>query len=132
MCKRFVVLFGVLLALAVALPVFAGGGQEEESAATSEPAAAEAEPYEIAFLLKSQAQDFWNHIRIGGMNYAKENSDKVNATVYAAKNDAAVEEALGILENIIVHSLTLSLWPRLILRQWHLSLIRPLLRELLL
>ena len=102
MCKRFVVLFGVLLALAVALPVFAGGGQEEESAATSEPAAAEAEPYEIAFLLKSQAQDFWNHIRIGGMNYAKENSDKVNATVYAAKNDAAVEEALGILENIIV------------------------------
>jgi ribose transport system substrate-binding protein len=103
MRKRFVLLIGILLTLTVALPVFAGG-DKEKAAETDETsaAAAKAGPYEIAFLLKSQAQDFWNHIRIGGMNYAKENPDKVKATLYAAKNDAAVEEALGILENIIV------------------------------
>jgi len=96
MKKALYLMLMIFLAVFIVLPVFAGGEQEEAAASEGQ------EPYEIAFLLKSQAQDFWNHIRIGGMNYAKEHSDKVNATLYAAKNDAAVEEALGILENIIV------------------------------
>jgi ribose transport system substrate-binding protein len=100
MRKGFWLLAAVLVLVIVALPAFARGGKEEST--TSGAAAAAEGPYEIAFLLKSQAQDFWNHIRIGGMNYAKEHPEKVKATVYAAKNDAAVEEALGILENIIV------------------------------
>ncbi len=102
--KKVLLLPVVVMMILLALPVFAGGDKEEEPAASSGTTEAEPEqePYEIAFLLKSQAQDFWNHIRIGGMNYAKEHPDKVDATLYAAKNDAAVEEALGILENIIV------------------------------
>lgn len=99
MKRGFVFIAAILLLAIVGLPSFAAGGKE---GATPTAAAAAKKPYTIAFLLKSQAQDFWNHIRIGGMNYAKEHPDKVKATVYAAKNDAAVEEALGILENIIV------------------------------
>jgi len=86
----------ILLAAFIALPVFAGGDQEKASEGT------DSEPYDIAFVLKSQAQPFWEHVRIGGMNYAKEHPDKINATLYAAKDDAAVEEGLAILENVIV------------------------------
>ena len=79
---------------------------EATTAAAAETTAAAttaaAVPYEIAFVLKSQAQPFWHHVRIGGMNYAKENPDKINATLYAAKDDAAVEEGLAILENVLV------------------------------
>ena len=64
--------------------------------------AVEAEPYDIAFVVKSQAQPFWHHIRIGGMNFAKEHPDKINATLYAAKDDAAVEEGLAILEDVLI------------------------------
>jgi len=76
----------------------------EEVAEEVEEAVEEAadEPYEIAFVVKSQAQPFWHHVRIGGMNFAKENPDKINATLYAAKDDAAVEEGLAILEDVLV------------------------------
>jgi ribose transport system substrate-binding protein len=83
-----------VLAVFAAFPVFAGGQQDADTG--------EVKPYEIAYVLKSQAQPFWEHVRIGGMNYAKEHPDKINATLYAAKDDAAVEEGLGILENVIV------------------------------
>jgi ribose transport system substrate-binding protein len=73
-----------------------------ETTAAAEETEAEAEPYEIAFVVKSQAQPFWHHVRIGGMNYAKENPDKINATLYAAKDDAAVEEGLAILEDVLI------------------------------
>jgi len=95
--KKTILLFTIiLLTVFIALPVFAGGEQEETAASE------ENEPYEIAFVLKSQAQPFWEHVRIGGMNYAKEHSDKIHATLYAAKDDAAVEEGLAILENVLV------------------------------
>ncbi|MBN1298150.1 MAG: substrate-binding domain-containing protein [Actinobacteria bacterium] len=76
----------------------------ETEAAETEAAETEAAagPYDIAFVVKSQAQPFWIHVRIGGMNYAKENPDKINATLYAAKDDAAVEEGLAILEDVLV------------------------------
>jgi len=82
----------LVLVVLIALPIFANGDKE----------AADDGKYEVAFVLKSQAQPFWNHVRIGGMNFAKENSDKMNATLYFAKDDAAVEEGLAILENVIV------------------------------
>ncbi len=85
-------MFLILLVVLLALPVFAGGEKEDKDDGK----------YEIAYVLKSQAQPFWNHVRIGGMNFAKENSDKMNATLYFAKDDAAVEEGLAILENVIV------------------------------
>ncbi len=101
MKKKMVVVFGILMVALSVLPVFAGGGNEK---AATEPAKATKtnKPYEIAFVLKSQAQPFWEHVRIGGMNFAKEHPDKIKATLYAAKDDAAVEEGLGILENVIV------------------------------
>ncbi|MBI9106106.1 MAG: substrate-binding domain-containing protein [Spirochaetales bacterium] len=92
--KKKILSLLVVLAVLAALPVFAGGQQDADTG--------EAAPYEIAYVLKSQAQPFWEHVRIGGMNYAKEHPDKINATLYAAKDDAAVEEGLGILENVIV------------------------------
>ena len=72
---------------------------EEEAV---EEAVEEVVPYEIAFVVKSQAQPFWHHVRIGGMNFARENPDKINATLYAAKDDAAVEEGLAILEDVLI------------------------------
>ncbi len=92
--KKKVLLILTVLAVLSALPVFASGEQDADTG--------EAKPYEIAYVLKSQAAPFWNHVRIGGMNYAKEHADKINVTLYAAKNDAAVEEGLAILENVIV------------------------------
>lgn len=99
MKKRVMLLFAVMMIALLALPVFAGGEKESGSAAAG---TSKEEPYDIAFVLKSQAQPFWEHVRIGGMNYAKEHPDKINATLYAAKDDAAVEEGLAILENVIV------------------------------
>jgi len=81
----------ILLAVITGLPVFANGSQESDGS----------DKYEVAFLLKSTAQDFWDHVRIGGHNYAMENSDKVDLKFYGAEHDMAVEEALAILENII-------------------------------
>jgi ribose transport system substrate-binding protein len=96
MKKGIYLILMIFLAAFIALPVFAGGGQEKASGEKGN------KPYDIAFVLKSQAQPFWEHVRIGGMNYAKEHPDKINATLYAAKDDAAVEEGLAILENVIV------------------------------
>ena len=75
---------------------------EEVEEAVEEEAVEEVVPYEIAFVVKSQAQPFWHHIRIGGMNFARENPDKINATLYAAKDDAAVEEGLAVLEDVLI------------------------------
>jgi ribose transport system substrate-binding protein len=99
MKKRVLLLFAVMMIAFLALPVFAGGDKEKSAASTE---TSKEGPYDIAFVLKSQAQPFWEHVRIGGMNYAKEHPDKINATLYAAKDDAAVEEGLAILENVIV------------------------------
>lgn len=100
MKKRIAVFLGILMIFFLVLPVFAGGEQEQADGAGADKE--DAAPYDIAFVLKSQAQPFWEHVRIGGMNYAKEHPDKINATLYAAKDDAAVEEGLAILENVIV------------------------------
>jgi ribose transport system substrate-binding protein len=85
MKKRLLTPLVVLVCLVI-IPTFAFGGSKK---------------HEVAFLLKSTAQDFWDHIRIGGNNYAKEHSDKVEVKFYGAEHDMAVGEALGILENII-------------------------------
>ncbi|MCD4679944.1 MAG: substrate-binding domain-containing protein [Bacteroidales bacterium] len=83
--------FFILLIMLIVFPVFAASEAEKEDGV-----------YEIAYVLKSQAQPFWNHVRIGGMNFAKEHPDKINATLYFAKDDAAVEEGLAILENVLI------------------------------
>ena len=101
-----VVIFTIVFMLAMMLAT--GGiltGCKTTAAAETTAAAAEttaAELYDIAFVVKSQAQPFWHHVRIGGMNFAKEHPDKINATLYAAKDDAAVEEGLAILEDVLV------------------------------
>ena len=91
-----------VMTIAIVLMLALGVSMVGCKTAAAETTAAAAEVFDIAFVVKSQAQPFWHHVRIGGMNFAKENPDKINATLYAAKDDAAVEEGLAILEDVLV------------------------------
>ncbi|HAK44630.1 MAG TPA: LacI family transcriptional regulator [Spirochaeta sp.] len=79
----------VILAMMV-IPVFAGGQQE----------AAENGKTEIALIIKATDSGFWQKVIEGGEKYAAENAD-VNVTVYGPASEADVEEAIGILENVV-------------------------------
>jgi len=87
MKKRTLVL--VIMAMMV-IPVFAGGQQE----------AADSGKTEIALIIKATDSSFWQKVIAGGEAFGAENAD-VNVTVYGPASEADIEEAIGILENVV-------------------------------
>ena len=87
--KKITVLV-VLMALMV-IPVFAGGQQE---------AAADSGKTEIALIIKATDSGFWQKVIEGGEAFGAENDD-VNVTIYGPASEADIEEAIGILENVV-------------------------------
>lgn len=79
----------VILAIMV-VPVFAGGQQE----------AADSGKTEIALIIKATDSGFWQKVIEGGEAFDADNAD-VNVTVYGPASEADVEEAIGILENVV-------------------------------
>ena len=80
----------VILAIMV-IPVFAGGQQE---------AAADSGKTEIALIIKATDSGFWQKVIEGGEAFDADNED-VNVTVYGPASEADIEEAIGILENVV-------------------------------
>ncbi|MBI9105468.1 MAG: substrate-binding domain-containing protein [Spirochaetales bacterium] len=80
----------VLMALMV-IPVFAGGQQDT---------AADSGKTQIALIIKATDSGFWQKVIEGGKAFAADNAD-VNVTVYGPASEADVEEAIGILENVV-------------------------------
>ncbi|MDC7225813.1 MAG: substrate-binding domain-containing protein [Spirochaetales bacterium] len=80
----------VILAMMV-IPVFAGGQQE---------AAAADGATEIALIIKATDSGFWQKVIEGGKAFDADNAD-VNVTVYGPASEADIEEAIGILENVV-------------------------------
>ena len=86
-----IILIVVVMAMMV-IPVFAGGNQEE--------AAADSGKTEIALIIKATDSGFWQKVIEGGEAFDADNPD-VNVTVYGPASEADIEEAIGILENVV-------------------------------
>lgn len=80
----------VIMAMMV-IPVFAGGQQDS---------AADSGKTEIALIIKATDSGFWQKVIEGGEAFDAENAD-VNVTVYGPASEADIEEAIGILENVV-------------------------------
>lgn len=87
--KKITVL--VLLTALMVIPVFAGGQQE---------AASDSGKTEIALIIKATDSGFWQKVIEGGEAFDADNAD-VNVTVYGPASEADIEEAIGILENVV-------------------------------
>lgn len=87
--KKVTLVLAVLAILAV--PVFAEG--QKDSAAGSDVT-------EIALIIKATDSGFWQKVIEGGKAFDDDNKD-VNVTVYGPASEADVEEAIGILENVV-------------------------------
>lgn len=87
--KKVTLVLAVLAILAV--PVFAEG--QKDSAAGSDA-------IEIALIIKATDSGFWQKVIEGGKAFDDDNKD-VNVTVYGPASEADVEEAIGILENVV-------------------------------
>ena len=85
--KRFLVLLAMVIL--VVLQVAAGGQQEAEDGKT-----------EIALIVKATDSGFWQKVIEGGEAFDADNED-VNVTVYGPASEADIEEAIGILENVV-------------------------------
>jgi len=86
--KKITVLV-VLMALMV-IPVFAGGQQDTADSGKTE----------IALIIKATDSGFWQKVIEGGEAFGNDNAD-VNVTVYGPASEADIEEAIGILENVV-------------------------------
>lgn len=80
----------VILAIMV-VPVFAAGQQEK---------VADSNKTEIALIIKATDSAFWQKVIEGGEAFDADNED-VNVTVYGPASEADIEEAIGILENVV-------------------------------
>ena len=80
----------VILAMMV-IPAFAGGQQD---------AAEDSFKTEIALIIKATDSGFWQKVITGGEAFDADNED-VNVTVYGPASEADIEEAIGILENVV-------------------------------
>lgn len=80
----------VIMAMMV-VPVFAGGQQDS---------AADSGKTEIALIIKATDSGFWQKVIEGGEAFDAENPD-VKVTIYGPASEADVEEAIGILENVV-------------------------------
>lgn len=86
-----IILIVVILAMMV-IPVFAGGKQEEAAASSGKT--------EIALIIKATDSGFWQKVIEGGEAFDADNAG-VNVTVYGPASEADIEEAIGILENVV-------------------------------
>ncbi len=80
----------VIMAMLV-LPAFAEGQKET---------GAESGKTEIALIIKATDSGFWQKVIEGGKAFDADNDD-VNVTVYGPASEADIEEAIGILENVV-------------------------------
>jgi len=80
----------VIMAM-LALPAFAEGQKD---------AAADSSKTEIALIIKATDSGFWQKVIEGGEAFDADNED-VNVTVYGPASEADIEEAIGILENVV-------------------------------
>lgn len=87
--KKVTLVLAVLAIMAV--PVFAEGQKDS---------AADSDAIEIALIIKATDSGFWQKVIEGGKAFDDDNKD-VNVTVYGPASEADVEEAIGILENVV-------------------------------
>lgn len=80
----------VIMAMLI-VPVFATGQQD---------VSADSGKTEIALIIKATDSGFWQKVIEGGEAFGAENAD-VNVTIYGPASEADVEEAIGILENVV-------------------------------
>jgi len=86
--KRIVIF--LTIALIALTPVFAGGQQDTADDGKTQ----------IALIIKATDSGFWQKVIEGGEAFDADNAD-VNVTVYGPASEADVEEAIGILENVV-------------------------------
>ncbi|MBI9103880.1 MAG: substrate-binding domain-containing protein [Spirochaetales bacterium] len=88
--KRFILV--LVMAAMLVMPAVAGGQQDT---------AADDGKTEIALIIKATDSGFWQKVIAGGEAFDADNED-VNVTVYGPASEADIEEAIGILENVVV------------------------------
>jgi ribose transport system substrate-binding protein len=87
--KKITLVLAILAMMVV--PVFATGQQDS---------AADSGKTEIALIIKATDSSFWQKVIEGGEAFDAENPD-VKVTIYGPASEADVEEAIGILENVV-------------------------------
>jgi ribose transport system substrate-binding protein len=83
----------VLCIAIIALSTLFAAGQTESKTTDAK--------YEIALIIKATDSDFWQTVIDGGEQFDAENPD-VNVTIYGPSSEAETEEAIRILENVVI------------------------------